>query len=119
MNRAKVFADAFNGESNVLHVFDDGYVVAVACSPGRHLTIRDHLKKEWPTVEEARSDNGFLGVFVVPAEVPLPSNEFPPMLVVLTHGFNDHRYSDWNTLGSVVGLLTKLKEGTAIRAVSW
>jgi len=96
---AKTFADAFSrfgGESsNTLHIYDDGYVLSIACSSDRHLAIRKILLEEWQTIDEARSSDGFLSVFVIRGISDGPHH---PIMVATTDGYKDHRQDDHNTI---------------------
>lgn len=96
---AKTFADAFTrfgGESsNTLHIYDDGYVLSIACSSDRHLSIREILLEEYGTIDEARSSDGFLSVFVVRCNT---ADQQHPIMVATTDGYNDHRQDDLNTI---------------------
>lgn len=96
---AKLFADTFarfgGADSNTLHIYDDGYVLSIACTAERHLRIREFLLKEWQTIEEARSGDGFLSVFVIHDDSGHPLH---PILVAATDGFKDHRQDDLNTI---------------------
>ena len=98
---AKLFADAFirfGGDgSNTLHIYDDGYVLSLACSIDRHLSIRGILLEQWTTIDEARSSDGFLSVFVIRDDMSGPLH---PILVGATDGFKDHRLDDLNTIES-------------------
>src|SRR4051794_15689732 len=98
--RAEVFAEAharLAGDSDCLHIYEDGYVLVVACSADRHLTIRKSLRKFFAVVEDARSRDGFLSAWVLPADVG--GQRYPELpgrgiLVVLTEGYTDHRMDD-------------------------
>ena len=96
---AKLFADnfaRFGGESsNTLHIYDDGYVLSIACSSDRHLAIRKILLEEFQTIDEARSSDGFLSVFVIRGNSDGPLH---PIMVIATDGFKDHRLDDHNTI---------------------
>ncbi len=98
---AKLFADTFarfgGANSNTLHIYDDGYVLSIACTAERHLSIRETLLEEWQTIEEARSGDGFLSVFVIHDDSGDPLH---PIFVGATDGFKDHRLDDLNTIDS-------------------
>jgi len=98
---AKLFADTFTrfggANSNTLHIYDDGYVLSIACTAERHLSIREILLEEWQTIEEARSGDGFLSVFVIHDDSGDPLHS---IFVIATDGFKDHRLDDLNTIDS-------------------
>ena len=99
MNRSILFAAYFDAEDrNRLHVYHDGFVLVVACTPERHRKIRDELLEVWPHLEDARSDDGFLSVFVLEGHVPDNKSEINPTLRELTDGCADHRLDVWDTL---------------------
>ena len=103
MNRATQLSDYFHADDgNTLHVYDDGFILLVACSAERHLLIQEVLLRDWPQVEEARSSDGFMSIFVLEGYVPTNKSGFNPLLVALTDGFTDHRRTkDWRTLDIV------------------
>ncbi len=110
MNRAAYLSDCFHAEGgNTLHVYDDGFILLVACSPERHLLIREVLLRDWPQLEEARSSNGFMSVFVLEGHVPIDTSDFNPLLVALTDGCTDHRIDDWHTLDIVATQMVAIK----------
>jgi hypothetical protein len=113
MNRAKLFATYFHAEDkNTLHIYDDGFVLLVACATDRHLAIRKSLLQEWPHLEEARSDDGFMSVFVLEGHVPDDRSDISPWLVTVTDAFRDHRFEDWHTLEVLTEVvLSRLPQG--------
>lgn len=108
--RAKILADAFNrlSDKNTLHIYSDGYVISIACSAERHLSIREVFKEMYPTFEEARSSDGFLSAFVIPTDVPEGIDKVHPAVAVLTTGYNDHRQSDWHRIDEAVELMRRV-----------
>lgn len=110
-DRAKWLSDSFPAhDGNVLHIYDDGYILVVACSADRHLTIRKTLKEQWPAIEEARSSDGFLSVFVIPTVLSMsikPDND--PLLSLLTDGYLDHRAEDFHTIEDAAELCRRQK----------
>jgi hypothetical protein len=102
MNRATVFA-TFDCGQNVLHIYDDGFALVLACSHDRFLEIREELKTIWPDLEEARSQDGSSSVFVLPGT----TREFDvdPLLMRLSDDFHDHRREAWHTLDMAVELM--------------
>ena len=103
MTRAELFAETFRADQgDVLHIYDDGFILMVACSADRHLEIRALLKEHYHAFEEARSHDGFQSAFVIPADLSdtdvlgtpsqLSDKHFVPCSC--SPHFNDHRLSD-------------------------
>lgn len=101
MNRAAVFA-TFDCQI-ALHIYDDGFALVLACSGERHRVVREELKTIWPDLEEARSLDGLVSVFVLP-ETPR-GFDFDPLLMRLSDEFHDHRHEAWHTLDMAVELM--------------
>jgi hypothetical protein len=103
LNRvAKMFADCISDSGrdtqNLLHAYEDGYVVSVACSPRRHSHIYEALQKQWPRIGEGRSSDGFISVFVIPDSRAATAGDFAPLLVLVTDALVDHRQRDTGTI---------------------
>lgn len=106
MQREKVFANAcaFDGENN-LHIYDDGYVLAVACSDESRIKIRQDIADAGFQTEEAMSDDGFLTVWVIPC---LRRHSDLNILRLHSSKYHDHRTEDYHTLTLAFGLLSTL-----------
>lgn len=117
-DKALVFAKAFSqlGTGNTLHVYVDGVVVFIEGGSDRHLAVRDVLKTEHPGFGEARL--GIDSAFVVPIDLgwDTPVSDLPPLFVVTTNGYSDHRNENlfsieaaYTTLRSAVSILESRK----------
>lgn len=85
-------------DGDVAHIYDDGLVLAVACSTERHRKLRDFLRQHYDVID-ARSKDGFSAVFVVRSLslATSPLKDLPPIAGMTTH-YADHRQDDWHTL---------------------
>ena len=117
-DRANVFANTFHGDKDTLYIYSDGYIVSKACSQAGVNSIRKMLEEEFPNVqiEEARSDDGFLSVWVIPCDMSnLPFKEdelqwsIPPVFMAITESYGDNRWSDWGTLDLAADLFLAAK----------
>jgi hypothetical protein len=78
--------------------------MAVACSPDRHLSIRELLALFHPDAEEAHSSDGFLSVFVAEFTPPPRPEDVGPVWVVATEDFRDHRGEKIDEIDAAVQL---------------
>ncbi len=124
MTRAQLFVENYRADQgDVLHIYDDGFVLMVACSGKRHLAIRELLRNRYPTVEEARSSDGFQSAFVIPVnpdELGTPSeiaNRHSACCVLSTH-FNDHRWDDWHTLENAEAMAERMQSSKSSNKLS-
>ena len=99
MNRPQIIANGFNtfAIDNTLHIYDDGYVLALTCSQSRHKKIVAQLRQQYGRIESAVSSDGFLSVFLI-FSVPPANPDSDLFLVDLSDGFKDHRLDDCNTI---------------------
>jgi len=106
MFNAKAFANGYNlASGDALHIYSNGYAVAVACTVERHRVISGEIRRAFSNANEARSDDGFLSVWIVlcdtstlPAEPKELIRYVLPLFVALTDHFSDHRQEDCDTL---------------------
>jgi hypothetical protein len=106
---ARVF-DQMQAATNVLHIYEDGYVLVLDGPSDRHLACREPLLRLCPNLEEARTSSG-LSLFLLPAEeVPANPHKCDPHLraITLKGGYHDHREESVHSLDLVVALAEKL-----------
>lgn len=110
MNVAKLaeFLRADNGD--VAHIYDDGLVLAVACSTERHGKLREFLAQHYDVLD-ARSRDGFSAVFVLRflSLGTTALEDLPPIIGITTH-YADQRQDDWHTLTDAEELAERYAE---------
>lgn len=92
------------GCHDTLHIYTNGLVMQLECDADRHLALRSTLLKGCGIMEEARA--GRCSVWILPFKVEgkVDARKLPPVAVLATKGWHDHREDDYHTIDSTVEL---------------